>query len=167
MYPFYREFELIKPVCDYFTTKGYRIFHEVSIGFCRADIVAIKENMVTAVELKLSDKKKAIVQAKNYQFGADFVYLAFPLTKIHQIIQTSQQLLIKEGIGLLSIHENDCSISVVIKAQQSQKKFASLTEQEITRNKKKKGRKQDINIKNSFSDDICVIDIQFLVNQKY
>lgn len=141
MYPFYREFELIKPVCEYYSRQGYMLFHEVPIGFCRADIVAIKENMTTAVELKLTDKKKAIHQAKNYLYGADFVYLAFPLTKIHHILKTSHHILTKQGIGLLSVRETDCIVSVILKARQSQKKFASLTAYEITKNKKKKTKK--------------------------
>ncbi|MFO7678183.1 MAG: hypothetical protein R6V50_07380 [Thermoplasmatota archaeon] len=135
MHPFYREFELVKPVSDFFIKKGYTIFREIRIGFCRADIVAIKDNLVTAIELKLSDRKKAVIQAKNYQYGADFVYLAFPLLKIHAILRTSEHLLKKEGIGLLSIHEEECSVTEIIKAKRSAKKFASLTINEITQKK--------------------------------
>ena len=78
MYPFYHEFELIKPVVDYFRNLGDIVRREIRIGFCCADIVAFKDDTVTAVELKLHDWKKAIIQAKNYQLGADYVYLAFP-----------------------------------------------------------------------------------------
>ena len=86
MYPFYLELELIKPVSDYFKNQGYLVKHEVRIGFCRADLVGFKDDKVVAVELKLKDWKKAIVQAKNYQLGADFVFLAVPLSRVYSII---------------------------------------------------------------------------------
>ena len=61
MYPFYQELELVKPVSDYFKKQGYTVRYEVRIGFCRADIVAFKNDYTTAVELKLSNWKKAII----------------------------------------------------------------------------------------------------------
>ena len=79
MFPFYLELELVKPVVDYFKKQGHVVKREVRNGFCRADIVAFKNKTVTAVELKLNEWKKAIVQAKNYQLGTNYVYLAFPL----------------------------------------------------------------------------------------
>ena len=131
MHPFYREFELSKPVSDFFQNQGYTIVKEVRIGFCRADIVAFKDREVTAVELKLSDSKKAIVQAKNYQLGADFVYLAFPLQKTHSILRKSEQMLKNEGIGILSVNEKTCIVSKIIEAKPSKKKFASLSLSQI------------------------------------
>jgi len=79
MYPFYLELELVKPVSDYFKKQGYIVRYEVRIGYCRADILAFKNDETTAVELKLRDWKKAIIQAKNYKLGSDYVYLAIPL----------------------------------------------------------------------------------------
>jgi hypothetical protein len=63
MYQFYQESDLFKPVSDYFKNQGYIFSCEVRIGFCRADIVAFKNDEVVGVELKVSDWKKAIVQA--------------------------------------------------------------------------------------------------------
>jgi len=131
MHPFYREFELTKPVSDFFQNQGCTVVKEVKIGFCRADIVAFKDSEVIAVELKLSDRKKAIVQAKNYQLGADFVYLGFPLQKTHNILKKSEQTLKKEGIGLLSVNEKTCIVSKIIEARPSKKKFASLSLSQI------------------------------------
>ena len=61
MYPFYLELELVKPVSDFFKKQGYKIRYEIRIGFCRADILAFKDETVVAIELKLRDWKKAIV----------------------------------------------------------------------------------------------------------
>ena len=61
MYPFYLELELTKPISDYFLKQGYTLTNEIRIGFCRADIVAFKGKQVVAIEMKLSDWKKAII----------------------------------------------------------------------------------------------------------
>ena len=73
------ESELIAPVSLYFYKKGWIIFREVRIGFCRADLVIFtNDHKVISVELKLADWKKALIQAQNYQLGSDYVYIAFP-----------------------------------------------------------------------------------------
>jgi len=140
MYPFYRECELFKPVYDYFCKQGYTVVEEVRIGFCRADLVAFKEKTVTAVELKLADRKRAVVQAKNYQLGADYVYIAFPNKKIPLLLQKSASQLRSEGIGLLGIDEQTCTVEQIITAQSSARKFASITLDELCRRRSKHSR---------------------------
>ena len=119
MYPFYQESELIKPVSDYFKRQGHIVRYEVRIGFCRADIVAFKNDDVTAVELKLRDWKKAIVQAKNYQLGSNYVYLAIPLWRAYNVLRKAEHYLKKEGIGLLIINEKTCDVRKFIDAKHS------------------------------------------------
>ena len=137
MYPFYLEIELIHPVVNYFEKKNFIVKREIRIGFCRADIVAFKKNNVTAVELKLKDWKKAIVQAKNYQLGADYVYLAFPLLKSYNVLRKAETILQKEGIGLLVINEKDSSVKKIINSKKSKKKMGTVS---INRKNKKKFR---------------------------
>jgi hypothetical protein len=105
MSPFNLEEELTKPVAEYFKNRGYRIFYEIRIGFCREDLVAFKKEKVVAVELKLDDWKKAIQQAKNYQISADYVYIAIPLIKSFNILRKADHILKKENIGLLIVEE--------------------------------------------------------------
>lgn len=131
MDPFYREFELAKPVSDFFVGRGFKVFREVKIGYCRADLVAFKNNTATAIELKLNNRKKAIIQAKNYQLASDYVYLAFPLMKSYSILRKSEHILRKEGIGLLTVNEETCKVSKIITPQRSKRKFTSITIQEI------------------------------------
>lgn len=138
MYPFYLELELIKPVSSYFKNQGYNIRREVKIGFCRADIVAFKKNEVVAVELKLKDWKKAIIQLKNYQFGVDFVFLAVPLLRVYTILRKAKHILEKDGIGLLVITEDNCEVRKIINSKPSQKKICSISIEEIKRNNHKK-----------------------------
>ena len=137
MYPFYLEIELIKPVSDYLKNQGYKVYHEIQIGFCRADLVGFKKNRTVAVELKLSDWKKAIVQAKNYQFGADYVYLAFPLKKSFNVLKKTEHILKKEGIGFLVVEEKDCNVRKILDAKPSKKKICSITLEEFKRNQRK------------------------------
>jgi len=119
MYPFYLELELIKPVSDYFKKQKYIVKYEVKIGFCRADIVAFKKDEVVAVELKLNNLKKAILQAKNYQLGVDYVYLAFPLMKSFNILRKVELKLKNEGIGLLIVNEKTLKVSKLINSKKS------------------------------------------------
>lgn len=138
MYPFYLELELIKPVSNYFKNQGYNIRYEVKIGFCRADILAFKKDKVVAIELKLKDWKKAIIQLKNYQLGADFVYLAVPLFRVYSILRKAKHILEKDGIGLLVITEENCEVRKIIDPKPSQKKFCSISIGEIKQNNYKK-----------------------------
>ena len=127
MYPFYLELELVKPVSDYFKKQGYIVRYEVKIGFCRADILAFKNDETTAVELKLRNWKKAIVQAKNYQLGCDYVYLAVPLWRVYNILRKAEFNLKKEGIGLLVINENNCDVRKIIESIHSDKQIGKTT----------------------------------------
>ena len=141
MYPFYLELELVKPVVDYFKDKGFIIKREIRIGFNKADLVCFKEKRVVAVELKLKDWKKAIVQAKNYQLGADYVYLAFPLMKSYNVLKKAENVLKNEGIGLIVVNEESTKVKEIIKPKKSKKKIASITINEINKKKKKRDHK--------------------------
>ena len=131
MYPFYLELELIKPVSDYFKNQGYKVKHEIKIGFCRADLLAFKNDEVVAVELKLKDWKKAIVQVKNYKLAVDYVYLAVPLFRVFNILRKAEHILKKEGIGLLISKETNCEVCKIIDAKQSKIKTCNITMDEI------------------------------------
>lgn len=126
MYPFYYEFELIKPVEIFLKNKGYKVRKEVRIGYCIADLVGFKDKSVVSVELKLNNWKKALIQAKNYQLGSDYVYVAFPLQKTFNILNKAKYILISEGIGLLSINEKTNKTKIIIKAKKSKKMFGRI-----------------------------------------
>ncbi len=141
MYPFYLELELTKPVIDYFKQKDYTIKKEIKIGFNIADLVCFKQKEVISVELKLKNWKKAIVQAKNYQLGSDYAYIAFPSMKSHNVLKKAEHILKKEGIGLLVINEKNSEVKEVIKPLKSKRKIASITINEIKKRRKKRHHK--------------------------
>ena len=105
--------------------------HEIRIGFCRADLLAFKKDEVVAVELKLKDWKKAIVQAKNYRLAVDYVYLVVPLFRVYNILRKAEHILKKEGIGLLIVKETNCEVCKIIDAKQSKIKTCNITIEEI------------------------------------
>jgi len=129
---FTMEYELFKPVVTYFEQRHCLVASEVRIGFCRADLVAFHpDHIVSAVELKLADWKKAIVQARNYQLGADYVYLAFPEKKCSLVLKRAENTLRKQGIGLLAVDEQTQSIDVLISSRISSNKFGTITTDEV------------------------------------
>ena len=134
MYPSYQESELIKPVSDYFKKQGYVVRYEVRIGFCRADIVAFKNDNCTAIELKIRDWKKAIIQAKNYQLGSNYVYLALPLWSVYNVLRKVEFYLKKEGIGLLIINEKTGDVRKFINAKHSKKQMGAVSLETINKN---------------------------------
>jgi len=127
MFQFYQEQELFKPVYNYFKKQGYTMRYEVRIGFCRADIVAFKNEESVGVELKINNWKKAIIQAKNYQLGCDYTYVAFPLNRVFNILRRAEYILKKEGIGLLVIKEKTRDVCKIINAEKSTKKMGSIS----------------------------------------
>ena len=137
MYPFYLELELIKPVSDYFKKQGYKVKHEIKIGYHRADLIAFNEDEVVAVELKLSDWKKAIIQAKNYQLGAMFVYIAVPLFKSYNVLRKAEYKLRKDGLGLLIVEETNCEVKKIIDAKPSSKRICNITIEELKSNNRR------------------------------
>ena len=138
--PFYYEFELIHPVETYLKKQGYRVKHEIKIGYCRADLIGIKNDTIIAIELKLREWKKAIIQVKNYQLGADLVYIAIPLLKAPNILRKKQHILQNEGIGLLTINEKTGKVQELLPAMPSKRKMGSITQNHTNHKKHSKNK---------------------------
>jgi hypothetical protein len=138
IHPFYREWELKKPVSEYFRGEGYIVKKEIKIGYCRADLVAFRNGETVAIELKLAGWKKAITQARNYQLGADYVYIASPLMKVDIFLRKAKIFMKKEGIGLLAINEKTCNVIRIIEAKKSKKILGKITLGELKRHQNRK-----------------------------
>ena len=134
MMSFLNESQLNLPVINYFKTRGYTVKREIKIGFCIADIVAFKKETVVSIELKLSDWKKAIVQAKNYQLGSDYVYIAFPLMNSFNVLRNAKSTLQKNGIGFLVINDYTKKVNKILEAKESTRTLGKLNLNSINRN---------------------------------
>lgn len=84
--------------------KGWRIFHEVKLRGRIVDIIATKDDKITAIEVKggSGDIQRGIEQALHQKNTANFSYLAIPKDRSTKMILNSCQSL---GIGLLLVNE--------------------------------------------------------------
>ena len=72
------EVDLYKPVKDFFTAEGYDVYGEVN----DCDVVAVKEDELIIVELKLRLNLELVMQATKRQRLSDQVYVAIPKPKL-------------------------------------------------------------------------------------
>jgi len=98
-----REDMLSKPVRDYLTTIGYtELYEEVPVFHCVMDVYGSNPTAgkTAAVEIKVSDWRRGVRQARVYQLCADVVYLAIHEKYAHRVCL---DLLRKTGLGLLIV----------------------------------------------------------------
>jgi len=103
MNKFRRESELFDPVAAYVYRRGFRWqlpeapFYDYRIdlyGYSRTNMLA------TAIELKLTNWRRALEQTLVYQLTADLVYAAFPR---YNITDTVISAFSTHGIGLIGV----------------------------------------------------------------
>lgn len=84
--------------------KGWKIFHEVKLRGRIVDIIATKDDKITAIEVKggSGDIQRGIEQALHQKNSANFSYLAIPKDRSTKMILNSCQNL---GIGLLLVND--------------------------------------------------------------
>jgi len=104
--PLVSESRLYQPVKRYLDGR-FIIGKEVKIGSKIVDVFAISRDKgeCVAVELKVSDWKKALRQAATYQVFADFCYVALHHSATARAMK--HEAIFKElGVGLLSVKVN-------------------------------------------------------------
>jgi hypothetical protein len=103
---FSRESQLLEPVARFAKRQGFRLqgmelpFYEYRIdlyGFSR------RNNVTVAIELKLIEWRKALLQAMLYQLCADLVYIAMPEDAAKR---TDHQELSRNGVGLIAVRNS-------------------------------------------------------------
>ena len=102
----------------FFRSHGYKAYTEVRMINRWVDLVAVKEDEVVAVELKISDWKQALRQAVAYQLGADYTFVAMPFKhacKAHKNRYWFQ----KEGVGLIAIRPHHKDIRIFLEPDRS------------------------------------------------
>ncbi len=111
------ETAIVAKCSRHFAGKGYAVRSEVPIGRKVADLYCVHRQTgeCVAVEAKLRDWQRALVQALVYQLGADRVFIAMP-SKIAESVPLTK--LAAHGIGLLGVSAGS-GVTLVLEAQQS------------------------------------------------
>lgn len=105
---FEQESMLVKPVVRFILGRGFTQHkNEVQFYECRIDLYGFshRNNLALAIELKLTNWRRAIRQALRYQLCADLVYVAVPKETV-STIDLSQ--LDGNGIGLIQVGPSRC-----------------------------------------------------------
>lgn len=107
---FQAESDLYIPIKNFLESQGFSIRSEVK----DCDVVAMKDEILTVIELKLSLNLKLITQAVKRQKLTDYVYVAIPNPGgkyYHKDFQDKIYLLKRLGLGLLLVNKDlrvDC-----------------------------------------------------------
>ena len=102
--PFQLESDLLEPVSTWLQAAGFDVFDEVPILRHRADVVGLRGDGVTAIEMKLSKWDQALRQAIAYQLAADWAWVAMPLSSASRAYHQRWRFE-AERVGLLAIDE--------------------------------------------------------------
>lgn len=97
------ERELALPVGRYLEAQGYEAFYEVSFNGRIADVIALRDEEVVAVELKLRDVRTAHRQALAYQVGCHRSYVGLPLETALLALRRHKHAFQTSGTGLLAV----------------------------------------------------------------
>lgn len=98
------EHMLLEKVEKYLKKKGWKISHEVKLRGRIVDIIATKDEKITAIEVKggSGDINRGIEQALHQKNASNFSYLAIPKDRSSKVFLNSCQGL---GIGLLLVSD--------------------------------------------------------------
>ncbi len=97
------EEDLRAPVRAFLEDEGYTVRDEVWINGRIADLFAYRgDDEPVAVELKLTNWKKATRQAEAYQLGAVYSYIALPVIHVPRILRQAGALR-SRNVGLLGV----------------------------------------------------------------
>jgi hypothetical protein len=100
---FFKESQLLEPVAKFAKRRGFRLqVKELPFYEYRIDLYGFsaKDDVTIAIELKLTDWRRALEQAMLYQLCSDLVYIAMPESSARRVNQTELE---NNGIGLISV----------------------------------------------------------------
>jgi hypothetical protein len=117
------EYQLQDAVAEYLRKQGYIVTHEIQFFTKRIDLFAVsRESLATmAVEVKIHNWKRALLQARAYLLCADYVYIALPSSLAQKVADRDTD---NYSIGLLAVEAFGDSplywdVSIVIPATKS------------------------------------------------
>lgn len=121
------EAALLPPLRRWFEHAGFVVREEVRILWRRCDLLALSPSELIAVELKRTDWREALVQARAYQLGVDRAYVALPLSQAMAAAHHRYRFE-RDGIGLFGVRGALRDPSEIIVARPSPRQLPALRE---------------------------------------
>jgi len=120
-----READLFPPLARHFTDRGCRAVAEVAVSGRRADLVAVSDDALVAVELKLARWRQALRQAVAYQVWASEAYVALPFQRAIHAVRHRHRFE-AESVGLLAVLDGE--VRTFLPAGPSPRLFPALSD---------------------------------------
>lgn len=104
----FKEIKLSDPVSDYFTDLGYDVYAEMPIPTSArcCDLIALKDEIIIAIELKTSLSMQVIRQAYSINIYVDYAYVAIGTNPKQKSIDACKRY----GIGVIKIKNGKISV---------------------------------------------------------
>lgn len=117
--------DLRLPVNDGIRSRGWEPLNEYRICWRIPDVVGVEDRRIrVAVEMKLSDWKCALNQARVYRFFAEMSYVAMPSSKQHVILRNIRDFN-SLGIGILLVR-GDLSVLELLRGGKCEPPFSQI-----------------------------------------
>ena len=111
------ERDLTPHVAAHLEGSGYRVWAEVPFNGRIADLVAVKEDEVVGVELKLRDFRQAHRQALAYQVGCHRTFVGLPLDSAFDCLRRHRHAFHTSGAGLFAVNMPDGDVRELLPAR--------------------------------------------------
>lgn len=103
-------------------SENYTVLKEVPYKHKRIDIVTIKSNIITTIEIKLQNWNQLINQASQNLVFSDLSYIAIPFQKIKDsTIRKLEEKAVSLNLGIILIFKD--SYKIILKATSNPYKF--------------------------------------------
>ena len=122
-----RECKLYEPIKLFFESQGFSVYPEIPLLYSCIDIVAIKDNIIIAIEMKMSLSKKVVQQAWTHKIFSNYVYVAIPTNPKNSSISKC----IKYNLGIIRV-KNDI-VKILKEAPKNDKFYGNYRQQLIKR----------------------------------
>lgn len=110
------EAELVRVLCGCLKREGYDVRTEIANMGQSIDIVAVREEKITAIEVKVKDWRRALDQCRAHELIADYVCVAVGTVSVSAALLDAAK---KRGYGLIHIRSAAGTCEWVRAAQQS------------------------------------------------
>lgn len=101
--------------------RGTKAFQEIPLLGRTIDLVYLRGSSLTSVEFKLTDWRRAMMQARDHQLAADFSYICMPTRRLTEPMRLALR---ESGVGLFFFsHTRSWPFEKVVPARRSRDKW--------------------------------------------